>query len=341
MNTTEKISLGGLAFIVSSDAYTELESYLNEIRDCFRNDPSADEIVEDIEVRIAELLRERCREGMVVNIGMIKEIRKRIGNPNEVAGQDSPEPENKENEAPAQPKRRSFKERRLYRNIDERVLAGVCSGLSIYFNIDKVLFRLAFLIAFCLGFFEADNGLFGISILTYIILWIAMPAARTVEQKCEMRSKPVNLNEFKTQENRLEREIKETTSSPAFRTAGKLLAAATGIILIIAGLVGFCSTIIFPSIPEIIGNCFNSHPLHGEDMIIEQIAGDSTFWWMLFGVIGLASLGMLYGGIVLCFGFKSPSWRPGLVIFILWIVSILVLVAWILHTVAEQLPAIV
>ena len=59
MKTTEKISLGGFAFVVESDAYEALESYLSEIRECFRNDNSADEIVEDIEVRIAEILKEK------------------------------------------------------------------------------------------------------------------------------------------------------------------------------------------------------------------------------------------------------------------------------------------
>ena len=61
MKTTEKISLGGYAFVIESEAYVELESYLSEIRECFRNDNSADEIIDDIEVRIAELLKEKYR----------------------------------------------------------------------------------------------------------------------------------------------------------------------------------------------------------------------------------------------------------------------------------------
>lgn len=342
MKKTEKISLGGLAFIVEYDAYAELESYLAEIHECFRNDASADEILEDIEVRIAELLREKCKEGMVANLEMINEIKKRIGDPKELAGQEESGTDVvTEEETAGEPKRKSLKDRRLYRNTDDRMLAGVCSGLSIYFNLDKVLFRLAFLIAFCLGFFEAEDGLFGLSVLTYIVLWIAMPAARTVEQKCEMRNRPIDLKEFKTKENRFGREINETVSSPAFRTAGRVFLTIIGLIMIILGLGGFLSTIVFPSIPELIENYLIPDSLIGEEIIIGKIACDPTFWWMIFGVIGLGSLGMMYGGIMLCFDFRSPSWRPGLVIFILWIVSILVLASWILHEVAEQLPMIV
>lgn len=341
MNTTEKISLGGFAFTIESDAYTELESYLGEIHDCFRNDTSADEIVEDIEIRIAELLRERCKEGMVVNLEMIKDIKKRIGDPKEMGGQEEDAVEEEAKAIPEQPKRKSFKDRRLYRDIDDRALAGVCSGLAIYFNLDKVLFRLAFLIAFCLGFFEAEDGLFGLSVLTYIILWIAMPAARTVEQKCEMRSKPMDLKGFKTQDNKLDREIKETVNSPAFRTAGRIFMTIIGLMMIIIGLGGFLSTIIFPSIPELIGNHLNPGLMMGEKAIISRIVSNPTFWWMILGVIGLISLGMLYCGIMLCFDFRSPSWRPGLVIFIFWIISILVLAAWVLRQVAEMLPSMV
>ena len=153
MKTTEKISLGGFAFVIEYDAYVELENYLAEIRECFRNDNSADEIVDDIEVRIAELLKEKYVDGTVVNMGMIASIKQRIGDPKEVAGQEE------EEEVVKETSKCPLRDKRLYRDIDDRALAGVCSGLGLYFNIDKVVFRLFFLIAFCLGFFDAEDGL--------------------------------------------------------------------------------------------------------------------------------------------------------------------------------------
>lgn len=339
MKTTEKISLGGFAFVVESDAYEALESYLSEIRECFRNDNSADEIVDDIEVRIAEILKEKYIEGMVVNLGMIDEIRKRIGDPKELAGQDETDHQVEE-ELPKQSRRRSLRDKRLYRNIDDRVLGGVCSGLGLYFNIDKAIFRMFFLIAFCLGFFQIP-GIVTLPLIVYLILWIAMPAARTVEQKCELSGKPMDLRDFRDSENRFAREIRETAKSPAIRAIGRIMGMIIGIIFIIIGLGGFCATIFFPSIPTIIANHISLGDLVGEEIIAAKIACDMTFWWMMFGVIGLAALGMLYSGIVLCFNFKTPSWRPGLVIFILWVASILVTIAWVLHKVAEYLPTVI
>lgn len=339
MKTTEKISLGGFAFIVESDAYEALDSYLSEIRECFRNDNSADEIVDDIEVRIAEILKEKYIEGMVVNLGMIDEIRKRIGDPKELAGQDDAEPQT-EDELPKQSRKRAFREKRLYRNIDDRVLGGVCSGLGLYFNLDKAIFRLFFLIAFCLGFFQVP-GIVTLPLVAYLILWIAMPAARTVEQKCEMSGKPMDLKDFRDGENRFAREIRETAKSPAVHTIMRIMGMIIGIIFIIIGLGGFSATIFFPSVPAIIANHIHLGDMVGEDIIASSIACDMTFWWMMFGVIGLAALGMLYSGIVLCFDLKTPAWRPGLVIFILWVVSILVTIAWVLHKVAEYLPTVI
>lgn len=339
MKTTEKISLGGFAFIVESDAYEALDSYLSEIRECFRNDNSADEIVDDIEVRIAEILKEKYIEGMVVNLGMIDEIRKRIGDPKELAGQDDAEPQT-EDELPKQCRKRAFREKRLYRNIDDRVLGGVCSGLGLYFNLDKAIFRLFFLIAFCLGFFQIP-GIVTLPLVAYLILWIAMPAARTVEQKCEMSGKPMDLKDFRDGENRFAREIRETAKSPAVHTIMRIMGMIIGIIFIIIGLGGFSATIFFPSVPAIIANHIHLGDMVGEDIIASSIACDMTFWWMMFGVIGLAALGMLYSGIVLCFDLKTPAWRPGLVIFILWVVSILVTIAWVLHKVAEYLPTVI
>lgn len=89
MKTTENISLGGLAFTIEADAYAELNRYIEEISGCFRNDPCGSEIVEDIEVRISELLKEKCTEGTVVSLAMVEEIKKRIGDPKELGEQEA------------------------------------------------------------------------------------------------------------------------------------------------------------------------------------------------------------------------------------------------------------
>ena len=337
MNTTEQISIGGYAFIIESDAYEELDKYLHDIRKCFADNDSTEEIVSDIEVRIGELLRERCSSGMVVRMEMVKDIEEMIGNPKEVSGQDN-ESAKDYGSAPKEDTRKAVHGKKLYRNIDDRVLAGVCSGLSCYFNMDKALFRIFFMIFFCLGIIGINASLTSLAIVIYLILWIAIPGARTVEQKCEMKSEPINLEGFRTNDNRFEKEIKETVSSPAFRTIGRIFCICIGVVFVICGLSGFASTIFIPSLSEIIGNNLDLSLYTPEHTLAQNILSDQAFWWMTSAVVGLASLGLSYGGIVLCLDLKSPSWKPGLVIFILWIISIIVLVAWVLKEVAEWIP---
>ena len=82
--------------------------------------------------------------------------------------------------------------RRLYRDMDNKTIAGVCSGLSYYFDIDVTIFRILMLVAFICG----SAGFW-----IYVILWIAVPKAVTPAQKCEMRGIPAtaeNMSKFAT-----------------------------------------------------------------------------------------------------------------------------------------------
>ena len=81
MKTTEKVNIAGYSFTLEEDAYSELDRYIGEIRASLSEDSNADEIVQDIEERIAELLGESCPSGTVVNKNMVLDIRRRIGEP--------------------------------------------------------------------------------------------------------------------------------------------------------------------------------------------------------------------------------------------------------------------
>lgn len=344
MKTTENISLGGLAFTIEADAYTELNKYIEEISGCFRNDPCGSEILEDIEVRISELLKEKCSVGTVVSLAMVEDIKKRIGDPKELGEQDQEtRAEDSQSDESHRQVKESFRERRIYRDVDNRVLGGVCAGLGEYFNLDKVIFRVLFLIFFVLGFIDGDEGLFMISFVAYLILWIAIPAARTVEQKCEMRRKPINLEGFKSKENRFEREVKEVVESPAGRTLGRVLLTVVGIILLAIGMGGLFSLIFIPSVHEIAEAAMIAEmsPFDAEEMLAINLIRSNTFWWMIMANMGILFIGLIYGGIMLIFDFKRPVWKPGLVLFIAWIISFFVLAAWILAQVADWLPTVI
>lgn len=344
MKTTENISLGGLAFTIEADAYAELNKYIEEISGCFRNDPCGSEILEDIEVRISELLKEKCSEGTVVSLAMVEDVKKRIGDPKELGEQESETTaEDSQSDEPQKQARESFRDRRVYRDMDNRMLGGVCAGLGEYFNLDKVIFRVLFLIFFVLGFIDGDEGLFMISFVAYLILWIAIPAARTVEQKCEMRRKPINLEGFKSKENRFEREVKEAVESPAGKTLGRILLTAVGIILLTIGMGGLFSLIFIPSVHEIAEAAMIAEmsPFDAEEMLAINLIRSNTFWWMIIANMGILCIAFIYGGIMLIFDFKRPVWKPGLVLFIAWLISFFVLMAWIFAQVAEWLPTII
>ncbi len=345
MNTTENISLAGYAFVIETDACNELESYLSGIRTAFSADSSAEEIVADIEERIAELLRERCVSGMVVDLNMVLDIKKRIGDPQELA-QEEIDPVTEHSENPEK-KQRSWKGRHLYRNLEDRVFGGVCSGLGTYFGIDKVIFRIIFLIFFCIGFAGLQDGPYiMVSVLAYLCLWIAMPAARTAEQKREMKGRPLNLNNYKSGDFDFEREVKEAVASPAGQTAKRAGGIFLGLLLLIIGLGGLLGCIFIPSLPTIIESVFTEQiqqwgPLDPGEQLGSDLAADPTFWGLVLIMVGLLCIWFLYNGVMLLFNLNTPTWRPGLILFIAWVLSIFVLIAWILKTVAAALPMIV
>jgi len=197
MKQTISINLGGIVFNIDDDAYSKLKGYLDQIEIYFANDKEGTEILSDIENRIAELFQERSKgTGRVIDIKDVNEVIRILGDPEEIGG-----PENS-HEQSRQTKYSSSRYRRIYRDPDNRVLGGICSGMGAYWQIDPLVIRILFLIAF-FGF--------GIGLIIYLILWIVIPEARTAAQKLEMKGEPVNISnlgktvkeEFKNVKNRM------------------------------------------------------------------------------------------------------------------------------------------
>ena len=344
MKTTENISLAGYAFTIETDAYAELGKYLDDIKEAFASDPSAEEITADIEARIAELLREKCISGMVVDMKMIQDIKRRIGNPKMLAQEDVETVENPQTVDEKKQSHNNWKNKRLFRNIDEKVLGGVCSGLGAYFGVDKVLFRILFLIFFIIGVLGIDDGpYFGFSILAYICLWIAMPAARTAEQKREMKGKPMNLDSYKSRDFDFGTEVRDVAQSPAGQTARRAGGIFLGILLLIIGLGGMIGCVVIPSVPAIISHEIADEiedwgPLDAEEQLIaDLLTNNDTFWIFIIIIVGLMFIWFIYNGIMLLFDLKAPSWKPGLVIFISWVISIFVFAGYVAKIAVDSL----
>lgn len=175
MKKTVTINLSGIIFHIDEDAYGRLNSYLNRLRKHFGRTEGNEEIIADIESRIAELLQEKLANNkQVITIADVEEVIELMGEPYEMEEETAP----REKSGRRRPKK-------LYRDPDNSMIAGICGGLAAYFNIDPIWFRAIFLISIFIG---------GTGILVYLIMWILVPNANTTAEKLEMRGEPVNIS---------------------------------------------------------------------------------------------------------------------------------------------------
>lgn len=183
MKKTLTVNLGGTVYHIDEDAYILLDNYLNNLRYHFRKEEGADEIVRDMEARIAELFDEALRGGLqVITIKEVEEVIARMGKPEEL--NDGEEENASASGEKAYGSESTGTSRRLFRNPDDRVLGGVVSGLAAYFGWDVTWTRIVFILA---GFLI--HGL----ILAYLLAWIIIPLAQTATEKLQMRGEPINV----------------------------------------------------------------------------------------------------------------------------------------------------
>lgn len=248
MKKVINITIGSLVFNVEDDAYEKLSDYLDSIKKYFSKDKDGDEIVEDLEASIAEKFSKRKNkdgavtekdvDGIIEQIGTLKDFKKMSE-------------EEEDDEEPDEPKPAG--EKKLYRDPDDAILAGVCSGLGAYFGIETVLVRLIFFVTIFFG---------GFGIIIYLILWLIMPVAETTAQKAEMRGDRLTLHEIeksvkKGVENLKKKDLSGVKDAGAkgkllltqfFQVLGKIFYALLnalryllGFAFVVAGISGACA----------------------------------------------------------------------------------------------------
>ncbi len=174
MKKVVNAGIGNVPFIIEEDAYQRLSTYLAHFKSKLTAEPGQlrpDEVMEDLEERIAELLGAGISQGRVVTLEMVERIIDQLGMPD---GSREPDAQTASDSAQAV----ESVPHKLYRDPLNKAIAGVCSGLAAYFNIDVVLVRLIFVAVFLLG---------GSGMLVYLIFWIVCPNATTPVQQCELR----------------------------------------------------------------------------------------------------------------------------------------------------------
>ena len=174
MKKVINVSLGGRNFTLNEDAYNRLRTYLDHFKVRLTvPEYQKGEVMEEIEGRIAELFYQEVGgdSNRVVTQEMVEKVASALGMPDGSA----------ENGSTTGAAFTSDMPRRLYRDVDNKRVAGVCSGLALYFDVDVTLIRILMLVALICG----SAGFW-----IYIILWIAVPQADTPAKKCEMRGIP-------------------------------------------------------------------------------------------------------------------------------------------------------
>lgn len=178
MNKTVTINIAGFVYHIDEDAYFRLDSYLNAVRGSIQEE-GEDEIISDIEARIAELFSERIdQQSGVIRMSLVDEIINIMGKPEDYIISEEQTSNQQNYSSVKQPKK-------IYRDGQKRIFGGVSSGLGHYFGVDPVWIRIIFILLVFL---------YGTSFLIYFILWIIIPKANTTTEILEMQGEPVNIS---------------------------------------------------------------------------------------------------------------------------------------------------
>ncbi|NAY90531.1 PspC domain-containing protein [Muricauda sp. JGD-17] len=345
MNKTVNINLANTLFHIDDSAYDKLRRYLESIKRSFAGTTGSDEIISDIEARIAELFLEKMEnERQVITQKEVDAVINIMGQPEDyMVDEDIFEDEPKRSFE--QPRSRAKK---LYRDVDQKYIGGVCAGLEHYLGFDALWIRLIFIL---LAVFT------GFGLIAYLLLWILVPEAATTSQKLDMRGEPINISN-------IERKVKEgfddvadkvknvdyekvgnkvkSGSKTFFDTLGdiimflfKVFGKFIGILLIIIG----AATLIGLFIALFTVGMVNAVHLPGVDFYEIVLTTGAPVWvvsLLLFFALGIPFFFLLYLGLkILVNNLKSIGNIAKFSLLGLWLISMGVLFALAIRQTAE------
>jgi phage shock protein PspC (stress-responsive transcriptional regulator) len=298
MNEITKIHLGRQAFTISVDAHHELKNYLEAIKDQVGDK----DVVDEIELRMAELLVEHgISANKVILSSDIEFLKVQLGNPTDFTESVS------ETSTTAS---KQSETKRLFRDTDNAMIAGVASGLAHYFGIDVVIIRILFVVATLITF--------GWGIPLYIVFWLLVPEAKTSSDRLQMAGKPINVDSLKEIVDRADvkgaaHRVNSTIAGPingAFRFILKLI----GVCFIVTGLSILFGLIVAETYILVHGGSlsqYNIFPIGLRENLLLDIA---------IGVVSLITLFIILFGIAM-FQRKWPirTWVTGMLVSLIFI----------------------
>lgn len=271
MNEIKKCSIGGISFTLEQKAYDALNTYIDTLKAAYKEDPDGEEILADIEARIAELILSTQSAEGVVALPLIENIIKQLGTPHEIDDE-------KENNAPRSTEHTDRNgnpriPRRLYRDLENSKLGGVCAGFAKYFNIDATWIRLAMFVPLLfstLGTFHIYDGLnfhfsafmghlFSMVVVAYIVLWFVVPAASSARQKLEQNGERITAQGIKNNTHMAPDERERTLVAKIVMLLGSIMLIVLKVIagFILIGLVVGCSVLCIVALSALPVMAFN------------------------------------------------------------------------------------
>lgn len=196
MKKVVNVSVGGRSFSLDEDAYARLLTYFDHFKARLDRDTQSakEEVMADLENRIAELFDQGTGGASyrVVNLALVTKVVEQLGMPDGskepesgVGGQEQSQGNEADDEYPKSGSGVDFtyngaqgtSRRRLFRDLDNKTIGGVCSGLAAFLNVDITIVRIISLLTLLL---------WGTGFLVYLVLWIVVPVAKTPADKCMM-----------------------------------------------------------------------------------------------------------------------------------------------------------
>jgi phage shock protein PspC (stress-responsive transcriptional regulator) len=344
------VNICGIVFHIDEDAYEILNNYITELNNYFSTRTGGKEIVGDIEARIVELLQPKLSENkQSITIEDIEEIISVLGKPEDIAGSDE-EPSNKEHSSKSTATEERAN-RRLYRDPEGAVIAGIASGMGAYFNVDPLIFRIIFLALIFGG---------GSGIIIYLILWISVPQAKTVSQRLEMKGENININniekkireEYESVKNNISNINKSNVSGKFYGFIHQLFVAFGKFILIIVTafkyvfavfLIGLALTIIISTIAGFFFSdfVFNTGLITNISSLKEFlnffIIPAHTDILLFFGlaIITIPCVALIYWGLKILIRFKASDKWLSITMAVAWILCLIVFITILLMEVGR------
>jgi phage shock protein PspC (stress-responsive transcriptional regulator) len=329
MDKTININLGGILFQIDEEAFRILREYLQAINDRFGNVQGGHETIEDIEARIAEIFQSQRGLAGVITKENVEGMISIIGKPEDF------DP----GEIYTGGATKTYKKRRMYRNTEDTIIGGVCSGIAAYLDTDPVIFRIIFALVALF---------FGVGFLVYLALWIALPAAKTDSQKRELfgstyhtsRSVTGQKDDLNVSETLVYHTGNNNPSTIAnainevFRALGRVFYIIIRILLIIFGvllvLTGFLLILSFVMVFIFKYPGTFSFDSAGVNLIylpdfLNYIVNPSTVpWIIILASIAfiLPMIALIYWGVKMIFWFRARDGVVSLIALVVWVMTI-------------------